>query len=81
MDNIKIAQKIIADVKGVLNEASDKLDSLDPYGSGDTLEGICSGILAKYTGINPSLGDVQTLKDKLTHILIVDFGVSSSKLG
>lgn len=80
MSNIRTAKKYIGDVQGVLREALDKLDIINESSEDCKFEDVCHQILEQFTGSSPSVGDVQNLKDKLTHILIVDFGVPKSRL-
>ena len=44
------------------------------------VEDAAEKLLENYQGGHPSTGDVQRLKDKLTEILVSEFGISEGKI-
>lgn len=44
------------------------------------VEGAAEGLLTNYLGFHPSVGDVQKLKERITKVLVSDFGISEGKI-
>lgn len=77
MDNFQIAKKVLADIQSVVTEAIDNMDRLPTEEL--TIESACYQLLKKYTGAEPSQGDVLTFKTAVELTLHNDYGVSTSK--
>ena len=77
MDNFQVAKKALADIQAVVTEAIDNMDRLPKEEL--TVESACYQLLKKYTGAEPSQGDVLTFKTAVELTLHNDYGVSISK--
>ncbi len=77
MDNFQVAKKALADIQSVVTEAIDNMDRLPTEEL--TIESACYQLLKKYTGAEPSQGDVLTFKTAVELTLHNDYGVSTSK--
>lgn len=77
MDNFQVAKKALADIQSVVTEAIDNMDKLPTEEL--TIEEACYRLLKKYTGSEPSQGDVLTFKASIELTLHNDYGVSTSK--
>lgn len=77
MDNFQIAKRYLQDIQSVVTEAMDNLDKLPQEEL--TIESACYELLKKYTGTEPSMGDVLTFKTSVELTLHNDYGVSTSK--
>lgn len=77
MDNFQVAKQMMMDIQAVATEALDRLDRLPTEEL--TIESACYQLLKKYTGAEPSQGDVLTFKAIVEIALHNDYGVSTSK--
>lgn len=77
MDNFQVAKQMMMDIQSVATEALDRLDRLPTEDL--TIEEACYRLLKKYTGAEPSQGDVLTFKAIVEIALHKDYGVSTSK--
>lgn len=79
MKNFQVAKQMVMDIQAVATEALDRLDRLPQEESELTIETACYQLLKKYTGAEPSQGDVLTFKTAVELTLHNDYGVSTSK--
>lgn len=77
MDNFQVAKQMMMDIQAVVTEALDRLDRLPTEEL--TIESACYQLLKKYTGTEPSQGDVLSFQTAVELTLHNDYGVSTSK--
>lgn len=77
MDNFQVAKQMMMDIQAVATEALDRLDRLPSEEL--TIESACYQLLKKYTGTEPSQGDVLSFQTAVELTLHNDYGVSTSK--
>ena len=74
----------ISELEGDISNKDDEIDGLqaqlDEYDTPGELEESAAAILTYYTGHEPSLGEVTSLKDDIMKLLVEKYNVSSGEI-